>query len=98
MTRQADFVGELLRRGTDINARRIDGDIDQGADQHARDEDLRYAPLGWAANDGRKEVVVLLLLRVAKLNLPDDPPWATPRAWATRRGHRELVELLGRGN
>ena len=27
-------------------------------------------------------------------NLPDDPPWATPLAWATRRGHGEIAELL----
>ena len=25
---------------------------------------------------------------------PDDPPWATPLAWATRRGHEEVVRLL----
>ena len=36
----------------------------------------------------------LLLERGAKLNLPDDPPWATPLAWATRRGHDQVVELL----
>jgi hypothetical protein len=26
--------------------------------------------------------------------LPDDPPWATPLAWATRRGHARVVALL----
>jgi predicted patatin/cPLA2 family phospholipase len=26
--------------------------------------------------------------------LPDDPPWATPLAWATRRGHTEIVRIL----
>jgi ankyrin repeat protein len=39
-------------------------------------------------------MVELLLRRGAKLTLPDDPPWATPLAWATRRGHDEIVRLL----
>jgi ankyrin repeat protein len=40
----------------------------------------------------------LLLERGAQTNLPDDPPWATPLAWATRRNQQELVPLLkGRG-
>ncbi|MBI4326705.1 MAG: ankyrin repeat domain-containing protein [Chloroflexi bacterium] len=68
--------------------------LDQGADLHARDEDICSTPLGWAAKFGRKQMVEFLLERGAKPNLPDDPPWATPLAWATRRGHREVVELL----
>jgi hypothetical protein len=32
----------------------------------------------------------------ARLNLPDDPLWGTPLAWATRRGHQQIVELLKR--
>ena len=32
----------------------------------------------------------------AKPNLPDDLPWATPAAWATRRGHPDVVTLLAR--
>ena len=38
----------------------------------------------------------LLLSRGARTNLADDPPWATPLAWATRRGHGEIAELLKR--
>jgi hypothetical protein len=30
----------------------------------------------------------------ASPNLADDPPWATPLAWATRRGHTEIADLL----
>jgi ankyrin repeat protein len=41
-------------------------------------------------------MVELLLERGAKPNLPDDPAWATPLAWATRRGHLRIVELLGK--
>jgi hypothetical protein len=25
---------------------------------------------------------------------PDDPPWATPLAWATRRKHPAIADLL----
>jgi ankyrin repeat protein len=39
-------------------------------------------------------MVEFLLRRGAKPNLPDDPPWATPLAWAMRRGHNEVVEVL----
>jgi ankyrin repeat protein len=70
--------------------------LDHGANPHARDEDIRSTPLGWAAKFNRKEMVEFLLSRGAKPNLPDDPPWATPLAWATRRGHHEIAELLKR--
>ena len=39
-------------------------------------------------------MVEFLLRRGARLSLPDDPPWATPKAWAERRGHHAVVRLL----
>jgi ankyrin repeat protein len=42
------------------------------------------------------DMVEFLLAREAPANLPDDPPWATPLAWATRRGHASIVEMLQR--
>jgi ankyrin repeat protein len=39
-------------------------------------------------------MVELLLKRGARPNVPGDPPWATPLAWATRRGHAEIADLL----
>jgi ankyrin repeat protein len=39
-------------------------------------------------------MVEFLLARGAQPNLPDDPPWATPLAWAMRRGHPEIATLL----
>ena len=67
-------------------------------------------PFGLAVNDSLLEItrdrgypemerlleVKFLLQRGAKPNLPDDPPWATPLAWATRRGRPVIVELLKR--
>ncbi len=70
--------------------------LDHGADLHARDEDIRSTPLGWAAKAGKEVMVELLLARGARRTLPDDPPWATPLAWASRRGHSRIVELLSR--
>jgi ankyrin repeat protein len=39
-------------------------------------------------------MVEFLLSRGAPTHLRDDEPWATPLAWATRRGHAEIVDLL----
>jgi ankyrin repeat protein len=71
--------------------------LDHGADLHARDEDIRSTPLGWAAKFGRAAMVQFLLERGAMGTHPEDPPWATPLAWATRRGHADVVSLLSRG-
>jgi ankyrin repeat protein len=68
--------------------------IEQGADLHARDDDIRSTPLGWAAKFNQTGMVELLLKHGARPNLPDDPPWATPLAWATRRGHTQIAALL----
>jgi len=40
------------------------------------------------------DMIEFLLTRGAPSNLPDDPPWATPLAWAERRGHAEVAEIL----
>jgi ankyrin repeat protein len=68
--------------------------IDRGADLHARDEDIRSTPLGWAAKFGRLAMLELLLRHGAMPRLPDDPPWAVPLEWAVRRGHREVADRL----
>jgi len=38
--------------------------------------------------------VEFLLSRGAPVNLPDDEEWATPLAWAERRGHEAIAALL----
>ena len=40
------------------------------------------------------DMVEFLLSRGAPTNLPDDEPWTTPLAWATRRGHTQVVDML----
>jgi RNA polymerase sigma factor (sigma-70 family) len=68
--------------------------IDHGADLHARDEEHRSTPLGYAAMAGQTRMVEFLLRRGARPTVPEDPPWATPLAWATRRGHHDIVRVL----
>ena len=78
-----------------------DGDIpkarlllDHGATIDAIDEEYRSTPLGMAARWGRKDMVELLLERGADADLAGDP-WATPLAWARKKGHREVEFVLG---
>lgn len=68
--------------------------IDHGADLDALDEEFCSTPLGYAAKYGKVRMVEYLLRRGANPHLPHHPPWATPRAWASRRGHDHIVELL----
>jgi hypothetical protein len=39
-------------------------------------------------------MVEFLLRHGAQPVLADDPPWATPRAWAEKRGHEPIIRLL----
>jgi hypothetical protein len=68
--------------------------LDHGADIDAREEDDCSRPLALAARNGRRRMVEFLLRRGSKPRVPDDPEWATPIAWATRKGHDGIVRLL----
>jgi ankyrin repeat protein len=57
----------------------------------------RRLPFDSARVSGPKrlpDMVELLLARGAPTDLADDEPWATPLAWATRRGHGRIADLL----
>jgi len=60
----------------------------------ARDEERCSTALAWAAMSGQTRMVEFLLRRGAKPTLPGDPTWATPLAWARRRGHEDIVRIL----
>ncbi len=68
--------------------------LDAGARLDVRDDLLRSTPLGWACRWGRVELVRLLLERGADPVEADAEPWATPRTWAEKRGHRDVLALL----
>jgi len=96
--RQTDWLGATLlhhsaARG-DIGVAEVC--IDFGADINAIDTDYSSTPLGWAARDGRREMVEWLLEKNANPNLPEDESWALPVEWAKRRGHNDIAEILQR--
>jgi ankyrin repeat protein len=59
-----------------------------------RDELLQSTPLGWACRWGRTPIVREMLRRGVDPTQPDAQAWATPRAWAEKMGHREIVAML----
>ncbi len=67
--------------------------LDHGAGIDPLDEEYRSTPLGLAARWGQRAVVELLLQRGADPNKAA-APWATPLAWAEKKGHAEIGGLL----
>jgi ankyrin repeat protein len=79
--------------------------LDAGAAVNARDLDSGGTPLAAAvryycgAQDAKlsqrgRRMIEFLLKRGASPSLPDDEPWSTPLAYATRYGREDLVALL----
>ena len=71
--------------------------IRYGARPDYIDEEYRTTPLGWAAKYGSLEFANLLLKHFPDRSMHEPseiPEWATPLAWAQRRGHEELIDLL----
>jgi ankyrin repeat protein len=79
--------------------------LDAGADINARDIEFQGTPLAAAVRscavgteseigaDGRR-MIEFLLRRGAATHLPGDGPWATPLAWARKRGLGDVEDLL----
>ncbi|MGH9766623.1 MAG: ankyrin repeat domain-containing protein [Blastocatellia bacterium] len=63
--------------------------LDHGAGINAVDEEFRSTPLGFAARWGQREMVALLLERGADPNI-SGAPWATPLAWARKKGRADV--------
>jgi ankyrin repeat protein len=68
--------------------------LDAGTRLDLRDDLLKSTPLGWACRWGRLELVDLLLARGADPLEADAEPWATPRAWAKKTKHNDVLILL----
>jgi ankyrin repeat protein len=67
--------------------------LDHGADIDAVDEEYRSTPLGYAARWGQREMAAFLLERGANVN-KSGAPWATPLAWAQKKGYTDIEASL----
>jgi hypothetical protein len=67
--------------------------LDAGARLDTRDEWSKSTPLGHACGERRGDLVRLFLARGADPVEEDAEPWATPRAWAEKKGHGVLAVL-----
>lgn len=68
--------------------------IDRGAIVDIVDDEYCTTPLGWAAKYGQAEMAAFLLGHGAERTPAGVPEWASPKAWAERRGHQSIVEML----
>jgi ankyrin repeat protein len=68
--------------------------LDAGARLDMRDEILKSTPLGWACRWGREELARLFLARGADPVEHVAEPWATPLAWAVKKGHLHIAAML----
>ena len=71
--------------------------VKYGANPSLIDEEYRTTPLGWAAMFGSVDYAKYLLAQFPDRTMhepADMPAWAKPAAWAARRGHQEIVDLL----
>ena len=67
--------------------------VDHGADIDAVDEEYRSTPLGLAARRGQRDLVTFLLDRGADPYLAA-ASWATPMAWARKKGYEDIAATL----
>lgn len=84
------LLHEMAQSGEFVKARLL---IDHGADIDAIDDEYRTTPLGMAARWGQKDMVAMLLEKGADPTLAG-ATWATPMAWAQKKGHWEIASLL----
>ncbi len=68
--------------------------LDAGARMDLRDDLLKSTALGWACRWGREELVRLFLQRGADPLERDAESWATPLAWAEKKGRHVIATIL----
>jgi ankyrin repeat protein len=68
--------------------------LDAGARLDTRDDWSKSTPLAHACRAGRIELVRLFLARGADPVEADAEPWATPRAWAQKMKHHDVLQIL----
>lgn len=88
--REFTLLHDMAHTGDVRKARLL---LDHGADINAIDEEYQSTPLGYAAHWGKREVAALLLERGADPN-ESGASWATPLAWARRKGYTDIESDL----
>jgi ankyrin repeat protein len=91
--REFTLLHDMAHTGDVAKARLL---IEHGADLNRIDDEYRSTPLGYAARWGQVELVKLLL------DCGADPEksgasWSTPLAWAQKKNHDEVVNVLQSG-
>jgi ankyrin repeat protein len=84
------LLHDMAQRGNIPKARLL---LDHGADINAVDEEYRSTPLGLAVRWGHRHMVTFLLDRGADRNKAD-ASWATPFAWARKKGYGDIAKDL----
>ena len=69
--------------------------LDYGADLNVVDDLLQSSPLGWAVRWGKHDLARLYLERGADPTLAG-AEWAAPLAWAEKKGHDDIADLIKR--
>ena len=69
--------------------------LDHGADLNVIDDLLQSSPLGWAVRWGKYDLARLYLERGANPTLAG-AEWATPLAWAEKKGYDDIADLIKR--
>lgn len=67
--------------------------IEHGAELNSIEEEYQSTPLGLAARWGQLEMVKFLIEKGAD-PVKSGAEWSTPLAWATRKNHGEIAEIL----
>ena len=92
--RRVTLLHDMACKGNIPKARLL---LDHGADIDPVDEEYRSTPLGFASRWGQREMVAFLLERGADAN-ESGAQWATPLAWARKKGHTDIeTDLLQAG-
>lgn len=87
---EVTLLHDMAHEGSVEKARLL---LDHGAELDAIDGEYRSTPLGLAARWNQRAVALLLIERGADVNRAD-ADWGRPLAWAQKKGHPEMVELL----
>ena len=68
---------------------------DHDVDINTKDSRYGHTPLLWRAENGRKDMVQLLLTRDdVDVNTKDSYNGRTPLPWVAKNGHKDVVQLL----